>query len=175
MEKRNLPTNFSFENLFGPKLPGELHEGGYPYFTGIAQQPFQADGQGLNLINALWLSECSLLVYVREREVVEETLQKAGFGEVRCFNFDRQGSQSFVTHNDEIIIVCFRGTEVQELKDVWHDVQFVPVPSGQAGRKTSTGQVRRGGTVHKGFKDAVDNVWAEMETYLNEVHEGQKV
>ena len=175
MEKRKLPTDFSFKNLFGPKLPGEIDQGGYPYFAGIDRRPFQADGQGFNLINALWLSECSLLVYVREPQVVKDTLIQTGFLGVECFNFDVEGSQAFVAHNDQVIIVCFRGTEAQEPKDVWHDIQFIPVQSGQSGKSWSAGQTRKSGIVHKGFKDAIDAVWGQMEAYLRSITKGQKV
>lgn len=175
MEKRTIPADFSFTNLFAPKPPGKINEGGYPYFSGIHERPFQAGMQGLSLVNALWLAECSLLVYVRDPETVQSTLRGAGFSDATCFRFDQKGAQSFVAHNDDIIVVCFRGTEVEERKDVWHDIQFIKVDSGQAGKQWSTGRARTGGGVHKGFKDALDQVWDEMAEHLSNIHTGQKV
>ncbi len=96
MNKRMLPKDFSFKSLFAPKPPGEIIQGGYPYFAHRDRLPFQVDSVGLSLSNALWFSECSLLVYVEDENLVTQTFEETGSLEVKCFNFQDQGSQAFI-------------------------------------------------------------------------------
>ena len=173
MLKRELPRNFSFGNLFGQKLPGKLPEK-YPYFADTVDLKFQEDSDEFNIVNAWWLAEAALLAYVREENIVDQCLKEVGL-QAKCFNFDIQGTQCFVAHNDKVIIVCFRGTEVEEPKDVWNDINFRPVDSGQAGNTFVGGRIRIGGLVHRGFKEALGQVWVQLEEYLRGIHLGQKV
>ena len=174
MEKRTLPAKLSFENLFGERQPGILGEGKYPYFSDYKKRPFQPKASQFELTNALWSAECSLLVYVRDARVVEKVLADVGF-KVKTFNFDKPGSQCFVAHNNSTIIVCFRGTEVKEPRDVWNDIKFIPVESDQECKPGPNNRTRKGGKIHKGFKDALDQIWCELEMYMKTIQRNQSV
>jgi len=143
-----LPDDYSFSNLFGPKID-------YSYFEHADAYPFRPQARNFDLVNAWWMSELSLLAYVRDQGVVQDVLQNAGFAEVRFF--DRDGTQAFSAYNDAFLVVAFRGTERDELEDVITDLSFWPSESEYGGR------------VHKGFQAALNRVWPEIAEYLLQV------
>jgi triacylglycerol lipase len=71
--------------------------------------------------------------------------------------FSGTGTQCYVADNDNFVIVAFRGTEIRKkdeksdflniVADLKTDFDILLVDSGQ------------GGKVHKGFKEALDQVW----------------
>jgi hypothetical protein len=85
----------------------------------------------------------------------------------RQFNFhSAQGMQCYTVWTDKELIFTFRGTEVNEFADIKADLKFrrVPVTSDH-----------EAGTVHRGFKSALDVLWdAVLEDY-NRLCEGRHV
>jgi triacylglycerol lipase len=129
----------------------------YPCFQGAEMFPFNAKSKTLNMVNAWWLIEASILSWAEE-DFVREKFQGAGLPEVILFSGN--STQCFVADNEDFLILVFRGTEIRRrpgrtdfrniVPDIMVDVDVLLVDSGY------------GGKVHRGFKDAVDEVWEEM-------------
>jgi len=148
-------------------LPPNLE---HDYFAEGAAHPFRPNAVRFQLVNAWWMAEASLLAYA-DAKFVRAQFQKVGFvvSDGQPF-FDREhGTQCYVAHNDHVVLVIFRGTEVRKLgvgqepaeawravlKDWQSDLQFRLVPS------------MFGGAVHQGFARALDTLWREqVEPYM---------
>jgi len=151
-----------FERLFGPQIK-------HPYFQKRLGIPldFQYDATSFEMGNAAWLADAALLAYVPSslddlshfnikglkkngwsKTFVGNVLKQSGFPHVK--NFNSQGTQLFVAHNSQCIVVAFRGTEVQEILDLLYDAKFIPSKEGN-------------GRVHGGFQAGLDAVWKGKE------------
>lgn len=69
--------------------------------------------------------------------------------------FDVDGAQCHIVSNKEEIVICFRGTEPDELSDVLADLNAWP-------DRAYNGH----GFVHNGFQEEVNKVWPKIETSL---------
>lgn len=69
--------------------------------------------------------------------------------------FERDGTQAMIIKRPKEIIVCFRGTEPDQMTDVLADLKAWPKRS------------REKGFVHFGFAQALDKVYDEMVTYVD--------
>jgi triacylglycerol lipase len=128
----------------------------YPYFQGTEMYPFHPDAKTCDMVNAWWLIEASILSWAEE-DFVRARFQEADLLEVTLFSGD--GTQCFVANNDDFLILVFRGTEIRQrpgqtdfrniVPDIMADVDILLVDS------------EYGGKVHRGFKDALDEVWEE--------------
>ncbi|HEX7534027.1 MAG TPA: lipase family protein, partial [Syntrophales bacterium] len=128
----------------------------YSYFDGVERYPFRRHATAFDMVNAWWLIEASTLAYAEE-DFVRPRFQKAGFTEVKFFSGN--GTQCFVANNDDFAIIVFRGTEIRRregksdyrniIADLKTDADIVLTDSG------------RRGNVHRGFKDALDEVWVK--------------
>ncbi|GJL68184.1 MAG: hypothetical protein NPIRA06_08190 [Nitrospirales bacterium] len=151
-------------------LPPNLN---HEYFAEASQHPFRFKAQRFQLVNAWWLAEAALLAYA-ESEFAIPQYSKAGLNVGGNQPFSRGGStQCYVAHNQDVVIVSFRGTQVpkpvggklpgeiwrQVVKDLWTDGKFRLVVSGQ------------GGSVHEGFTMALDEVWEPLKSYLDGLKE----
>ncbi len=147
----DLPSDLTFSDLFGPKPD-------HPYFEYSQAYPFQPDASGFSRVNALWLAECSLLVYVPDAALVNEKLSAAGFTYTHCLNFDdMDGPQCFVAHDGkEQAIVSFRGTELTQFADLLADLAFWPKP-----------EPTNYGDVHGGFLTYLDILWDDIREVLD--------
>jgi len=151
--KKQVPT-FTSANLAPPYLE-------HAYFEGHDIFPFQADAASFNLANAWWLAEASTLAYADEAFAAER-FKKAGFDEVRFF--DKRSTQCFVASNREFAVVAFRGSEVWRRRGAndGHDL---------AADFTTNANFwlvdwAHGAKVHRGFKNALDEVWEDLFPYL---------
>ena len=126
----------------------------YPYFDGARDYPFRHAETKFDMVNAWWLIESSTLAYAKE-EFVSPRFYNAGLTEVKFFTGN--STQCFVANNEDFAIIVFRGTELRRrtgatdwsnvIADIEADANIILTDSGQ------------GGNVHKGFKDALDEVW----------------
>ncbi|WP_447963646.1 lipase family protein [Nitrospira sp. Ecomares 2.1] len=145
----------------------------HEYFAEASQHPFRFKARRFQLVNAWWLAEAALLAYA-ENEFAIPQYSKVGLNVEGNQPFSRGGStQCYVAHNQDVVIVAFRGTQVpkpvagklpgeiwrQVVKDLWTDGKFRLVVSGQ------------GGSVHEGFKMALDEVWEPLKSYLDGLKE----
>jgi len=143
------------------------------YFAQSSQHPFRFKAQRFQLVNAWWLAEAALLAYA-EKEFAIPQFTKAGLNVEGHQPFSVGGStQCYVAHNQDCVIVAFRGTQVpkpvagnlpgeiwrQVVRDLWMDGKFRLVVSGQ------------GGSVHEGFKMALDEVWEALKEHVDRLKE----
>jgi len=135
----------------------------YPYFEGRAAYPFRPRATGFDLVNAWWLIEASTLAYAEEG-FARVRFREAGFPEVAFFTGD--STQCYVVSNDAFLILVFRGTEITRrsgdfgfrniVADLEADADILLVDSGN------------GGKVHRGFQEALDEVWEKLLKYLRQ-------
>ena len=126
----------------------------YRYFDGFESYPFRHHTMAFDMVNAWWLIEASTLAFAEE-DFVRPIFQKAGLNEVEFFTGN--STQSFLANNNDFAIIVFRGTEIRRRTGV-NDFSniVVDLETDADIMLTDTGQ---GGNVHKGFKDALDEVW----------------
>lgn len=144
-QPKSLPSDLSFDGLFAPNMS-------YKYFAHASEHPFRPASHKFQIVNAWWLAEASMLVYVPEHDFVRKRLKQAGLTRTKFFENDC--TQSFVASNNDSAIVCFRGTEVKESQDILTDLKFWQIQAGGESR------------VHAGFEEALDKVWSNISAYL---------
>lgn len=76
--------------------------------------------------------------------------------------FDIEGAQCHALWNKEEYILCFRGTEPDELSDVLADLNAIP-----RGSMTH-------GWVHSGFRGELDKLWEQLVSHMNK-HQKKKL
>ena len=154
--KKEVPI-ISFQNLSPPYRD-------YDYFQNHQQYPFQFNATSFNLINAWWLSEASTLVYADE-DFVRPRFNKIGLPKVRFF--DKQSTQCYVANNDQFAIVAFRGSEIWK-KDERFDLNKV-IADLKADVDIRLADWPSGGKVHRGFKEALEEVWFDLLPYIKQL------
>lgn len=154
--KKEVPL-ISFRNLSPPYMD-------YDYFQNVGRYPFQFKATSFNLINAWWLAEASTLVYA-DPDFVKTRFNQAGLPEVRFF--DKQSTQCYVAHNDHFVIVAFRGSEIWK-KDGNFDLDKV-IADLKADVDIRFTEWPPGGKVHRGFKEALDEVWPDLLPHLKKL------
>lgn len=139
----------------------------HAYFQDSAAHPFRHMASQLELVNAWWLSEASLLAYA-DTEFATSGFSGAGLELAGQQPFSGKSAQCYVAHNQDFAIVSFRGTQLPKVSgsqdpleslqhsvsDICADAKFALVDAGQ------------GYFVHRGFLDALEEVWAEVNTHL---------
>ena len=149
----------TLKNLFPPYL-------NYDYFRNSKRYGFRYNATSFNLINAWWLAEASSLVYAND-EFVRSRFRKAGLPEVKLFK--NQSTQCFVANNDKFAIVAFRGTEI------WHNKERYDRKNIIADLKTDVDILLtnwpKGGKVHRGFKEALEEVWSNLFPYIRKLRD----
>jgi triacylglycerol lipase len=72
---------------------------------------------------------------------------------------DTDGAQCHVVWNNDMFVLCFRGTEPSEFSDIKADLNALP-------DRANNGC----GWVHNGFQEEVNKIWDEILTYLNKAN-----
>jgi triacylglycerol lipase len=149
----------TLKNLFPPYMD-------YDYFRNSKKYGFQYNATSFNLINAWWLAEVSSLVYASE-DFVRSRFKKAGLPKVRLF--ENQSTQCYVANNNKFAIVAFRGTEL------WNNKEKFDMKNVIADLKTDVDIVLtnwpQGGKVHRGFKEALEEVWSDLLPYIRKLRD----
>lgn len=114
---------------------------------------FQPKAFGYDPKNAYALSQVSRLAYELDTEKVNQ--QRAAWGFKQVHQFNEKGTQAILLADDEKIIVGFRGSEPL-LEDWITDFKI---------RKTASPC----GNVHRGFKAALNWVWTDIETAIEDI------
>ncbi|GAB6067462.1 lipase family protein [Methylothermus subterraneus] len=109
--------------------------------------------------NALALGQASKLAYAGKEEVLA-TLARWGFNAARFL--DRDGTQGFLAQNEKMLLIAFRGTEPEQLRDILTDLNLA----------LSKGPV---GQVHTGFARALEKVWKDLKGAIHELYQSQAV
>lgn len=71
---------------------------------------------------ARWLFEFSALSYHDDINIIEPQVESVGFKLKTYIDVDK--TECMIVHNDDLIIVSFTGTELQEWQDIFTDIQF---------------------------------------------------
>ncbi len=184
-KKKPLPKrNATFKELFSPQKK-------YRYFENSDRHAFKARARRFQWVNCWWLAEASMLAYC-DRATVMKALttaprngKNAALFDEAVF-FDRDGTQGFVAHNKDLVIVAFRGTLIPGLEKPLPDAAQEPPKIAKNAmadiKKFFSSKTRakyfkqfsdvftdtnlllvedppQPGKVHRGFKQALDAVW----------------
>jgi hypothetical protein len=96
-----------YELLFPPVAETEA----FRYFENCGAHPFRHDATEIELVNAWWLAEASLLAYAPAEFAVEK-FRSAGLEVANLRPFQHEGTQCYVAFGERLVIVVFRGTQV---------------------------------------------------------------
>jgi len=103
--------------------------------------------------NALALANAAQLAY-SDAPAAAAKLQAWGFDPARFEFLNRKDTQGFVTGNDKMILVSFRGTQSNDIWDWMTDCDVVLHPF-------------LAGMVHNGFYGALHDVWEDLNAAIN--------
>lgn len=118
---------------------------GYRHFDSHQTVPFDPGAATVTRANAWWLAEAALLAYWDPDEA-RPRFAAAGLAAELVESGD---TQAYLASMPGAVIVAFRGTEQDRLGDAFDDARFGLV------RATH-------GSVHAGFRDALDRVWTAL-------------
>jgi len=156
--KKEIPE-ITLENLSPPFKD-------YDYFQGGERFPFRFNITSFDGINAWWLAEASTLAYADE-DFVRSRFREAGLPEVTFF--EKEGTECYVANNDRFAIVAFRGSELSRKKEKADlNVVVADLRTDMDFRLTDWEQ---GGKVHRGFKEALDEVWPDLLPHVRKIQE----
>ncbi len=113
--------------------------------------------------NAEFFSELSMNAYLPVEEFVDIYVDKY---DIKFF--DNGSTQGYSLWDEKDLIYVFRGTEPTKLSDIEADIKFWKTGSETVGK------------VHRGFKEALDLIWEELELHhdnnkLIPLHYGYKL
>ena len=151
--KKEIPR-ITFKNLSPPFTD-------YDYFQGHREYPFQVKATSFSLVNAWWLAEASTLVYADE-DFVRARFSKVGLPQV--IFFDKQSTQCYVAHNDQLAIVAFRGSEIWKKRETFDLNKVMADLKADVDIRLTDWPL--GGKVHRGFKEALEEVWLDLLPYI---------
>jgi triacylglycerol lipase len=120
---------------------------------------FDASAVSYSIINATWMAEMAALAY-RESELSAEQLRRWGYSRIAEFADRRTDTYAFLAAKDNTLILSFRGTS--GLKNFLTDANALRVRADWLK-----------GTVHDGFKSALNSVWPEIVSKIGP-HEEQQ-
>ena len=97
-------------------------------------------------------AEMSRLAYVKDERLLAQYLGRAGFRQDLALGYGSRGTQVFIAskQDNNLAVVAFRGTELDDPSDLFTDANFVLTPWAD----DSGGSL---GQVHKGFAKALEN------------------
>lgn len=102
-------------------------------------------------LNAYWLGECASIAYKSAATIEKKVINEWGFD---LYHFiQRSDTQCFIASTDKIVVLAFRGTQIDKYKDLLSDADMSLVKG-------------YGGKVHKGFKQAYQLVRSQIENKL---------
>lgn len=119
---------------------------------------FDRGAKGYSSANAFWLGQAARLAY-RDPATIEATIEQWGFSRFRFF--EQASTQAFLISSPELTVIAFRGTQQRCWRDWMTDLKLRMVPGC-------------GGRVHRGFLEALDQIWDEVMMELAKCHRSQQ-
>ncbi len=114
---------------------------------------FDSNTQKFSKKNAFAMAQAAKLAYGEKAHIRKKVLNIWKFN--KCQFFDSiDGTQAFAACNNKLVILSFRGTEPNKIKDWITDINFDLV----------NGPLN--GMVHEGFYTALSNVWKSIEIVI---------
>lgn len=114
------------------------------------QQEFEPEAPGLSRANADWLGRAAALAYEGHAKVEKEL---ADWGMTEQQFVDVGDTEGFLATDGRCALLVFRGTEPSKVHDWFTDLKIRQVKGPR-------------GEVHRGFRDALDPAWSEIEAWL---------
>jgi triacylglycerol lipase len=96
------------------------------------------------------MAQMAGIAYLDGKEAAKE-FKKLGYGKHKFF--ERDGAQCHAVWNERRYVLCFRGTEPDELSDVLADLNAFPDKGIM------------GGYVHNGFQNEVEKLWPDLKAH----------
>jgi pimeloyl-ACP methyl ester carboxylesterase len=131
------------------------------YHPGEADNFFQL---GSIQSDAALCAEMSRLAYVKNEMLLAQYLGRAGFRPSLTLGYGIEGTQAFISSKPDsnLVVVAFRGTELDDPSDLFTDAKFVLTPWAD----DSGGSL---GRVCKGFAEALENndTLGKIRTFLD--------
>ena len=93
------------------------------------------------------MAEHSKLAYERDLKKLRQYLKAGGFQLVQTF--DRNETQAYLARCKDYMVLAFRGTEPQQLRDIWTDLKFTPFKKERC-------------VMHEGFYEAYRDIEKEL-------------
>jgi triacylglycerol lipase len=121
----------------------------YVHFDGHEHAQFAPRATSMTRANAWWLAESALLSYWDPAEAIRR-FQTAG---LTAEFFQAGDTQAYVASNAQVVLVSFRGTQAGSLGDIVSDA-LIPLVKWTHG------------TVHLGFKAALERIWPAIANVL---------
>ncbi len=109
---------------------------------------FDANTTRWSARNALLTAEASQLAYGDSQAI--QTYVANEWGLSKFHYIERQDTQCFIAGNDDLLLIAFRGTQPDDLRDWMTDVDLKPT------------DFPAGGQVHEGFFQALNFVWRDV-------------
>ncbi|HEX6861866.1 MAG TPA: lipase family protein, partial [Thermoanaerobaculia bacterium] len=160
--RKRIPSRLSFD-LFPPVPEPRV----YRYFENAREHPFRPRAAGVDLRNAWWLAELSMLAF-SERPFIDIAMERAGL-EPAGPPLDGPSTEAVAVQGDGFAAIAFRGTQVflpgrdplTLLGEIAEDILTdVCIPLVRA-RKPARGRV------HRGFRNALDEIWKPLEQLVD--------
>ena len=145
-----------------PQTPGALNPPAnvtqpYVFFESVGAHPLQPHDNALNLRNAWWMADASLLAYSHPG-AIDTAFASAGLAANVSHFQGVHSTEAYVASLPDALVLVFRGTQLDDfwssVLDFLIDAKFLPVPDAA------------GHLVHAGFQVALDEVWTEVEGHL---------
>lgn len=120
---------------------------------GKVKSSFNANTVRYHPANAYWLTLCADSAYESSKTLKKRLIDDCGFDN---FSFIKHSdTQCFIASTDKFVVLAFRGTEKDKIKDVISDLDMGLVKA-------------YGGSVHAGFKKAYKSVEKKIDVALAE-------
>jgi hypothetical protein len=132
----------------------------YVHFENAASLPFDDGARYFSPVNAWWMADAALLAYW-DAPRAKPIWARAG---LQFELLSEGGTQCHVAWSDRFVIVAFRGTQPNDVRDLFTDFQ-VEHADWEFG----------GGQVHSGFRAAHRQIWPLVEKRLNDLASGRTV
>lgn len=100
--------------------------------------------------DAALCAEMSRLAYVKDEILLDQYLSRSGFQKDLAIGYNNNGTQIFIAsrRDDNLTVISFRGTELDDPADLFTDARFILTPWTDNSGKSL-------GQVHEGFATAL--------------------
>ena len=126
----------------------------YRHFEGHASVPFDAGAGQVTRAHAWWLGEAALLAYWDPGEAIPRFADAGLTAEL----IEGGETQLYVAFSADAVLVVFRGTQANRVGDMFDNAQFGLAPWEHGP-----------GSVHRGFKGALERVWDRLAGRLGQL------
>jgi hypothetical protein len=126
----------------------------YRHFADHHTVPFDAAATRVTRAHAWWLADAALLTYWDPGEAIPRFAAAGLTAEI----IEDGETQLYLAFSAHAVLVVFRGTEADRFGDMFDNAQFGLVAWGHGP-----------GSVHQGFKGALERVWNRLDTRLQQL------